>query len=250
MSARTTMLAVVRPAPWSDDESARPELSVVIPAYNEQQRLPAVLASLEDHVDAATTEVIVVDDGSTDGTVRMAKRHGSWSPHLRILEHGHNRGKGAAVRTGVLAARGRLVAFVDADNATDLSALAPMCAAIRGDVGAVFGSRHAPGSQVTGSPPVRGVMGRVFNHVVRWAAGTTISDTQCGAKVFWAPAARAVFADVEIDGFAFDVELIGRFQQLGIEIVEHPVSWHYMAGTKIRLLTPLQMLVDIARLRR
>lgn len=225
--------------------------SIVVPAYNEAERLPRLLAGLAKTDTGADdrTEIIIVDDGSTDETVPAAERAGSWSPNLRVIGHPTNRGKGAAVRTGVMAARGDIVAFLDADNATDLAALGPMCTAIAGQVGAVFGSRHAPGATVHGSPPIRGVMGRVFNHVVRIAAGTSISDTQCGAKVFWAPAARVVFAASEIDGFAFDVDVLRRLMALGVGVVEYPVDWHYVAGTKIGPLTPLSMLRDIAVIR-
>lgn len=222
---------------------------MVVPAWNEAVRLPALLTSLAEHTDVAVTEVLVVDDGSDDQTVEVALGHAASLPLLRVVEHGTNRGKGAAVRTGVLEARGRLVAFLDADDATDLSALRPMCASITGRVGAVFGSRHVPGSVVSGSPPIRGLMGRVFNHVVRIAAGTNISDTQCGAKVFRTSIAAVVFADATVDGFAFDVEILRRLMDLGIEVVEHPVRWSYVSGSKIQLATPLRMLADIGRLR-
>jgi len=225
------------------------EVSIVIPAFNEEFRLPVALDALRHHVDSTSTEIIVVDDGSTDETVRVAKRTGDWAKHLVIIEHDGNKGKGAAVRTGVAAARGDVIAFIDADNATDLSSLAPMIAALGANVGAVFGSRHAPGSTVTGAPAIRGLMGRVFNHVVKAAAGTTIRDTQCGAKVFHAPAARLAFAGTAVDGFAFDVEILRRLLAMGIGVVEYPVTWHYVPGTKIKPTTPLHMLGDIIKLR-
>lgn len=224
-------------------------MSIVVPAFNEAARLPALLDSLQRHVDPATTEIVVVDDGSNDDTVDVARTRGAWARHLVVLEHRVNRGKGAAVRTGVMSARGEIIAFVDADNATDLDALRPMSEAIQGRVGAVFGSRHAPGAQVTGSPPIRGLMGRVFNHVVKIAAGTAISDTQCGAKVFRASVARLVFAEGSIEGFAFDVEVLRRLMDLDIGVIEYPVHWTYVPGTKIKPLTPVHMLVDIVRLR-
>ena len=225
------------------------ELSIVIPAFNEELRLPVVLDALRHHIDATSTEVIVVDDGSSDDTVAVARRTADWAKHLVVIEHGGNRGKGAAVRTGVQAARGDTIAFVDADNATDLSALAPMIAALGPNVAAVFGSRHAPGSTVTGSPAIRGLMGRVFNHVVQVAAGTSIRDTQCGAKVFHAPAARMAFGGAAIDGFAFDVEILRRMLAMGCGVIEYPVTWRYVHGTKITLSTPLRMLRDIVRIR-
>ncbi len=225
------------------------DLSIVIPAYNEAFRLPVVLDALRHHVDSTSTEIIVVDDGSDDDTAGVARRTADWAKHLVVIEHDENRGKGAAVRTGVAAARGDVIAFVDADNATDLAALAPMIAALGPLVGAVFGSRHAPGSSVTGAPAIRGLMGRVFNHVVQIAAGTTIRDTQCGAKVFRAPVARLAFAGAAVDGFAFDVEILRRMLAMGVGVVEYPVTWHYVHGTKIKLTTPLRMLRDIARIR-
>ena len=225
------------------------ELSIVIPAYNEAYRLPVALDALRHHVDPTTTEIIVVDDGSDDDTAQVARRTGDWAKHLLVLTHEQNQGKGAAVRTGVAAARGDVIAFIDADNATDLAALAPMIAALGPNVAAVFGSRHAPGSSVTGAPAIRGIMGRLFNHVVKAAAGTSIRDTQCGAKVFQAPAARIVFADTAVDGFAFDVEILRRLLAMGLGVIEYPVTWHYVHGTKIRPTTPLLMLRDIARIR-
>jgi len=225
------------------------DLSIVIPAFNEAFRLPAVLDALRHHVDPSTTEIIVVDDGSSDGTAHIAHRTTEWVKHLVVLEHEVNRGKGAAVRTGVAAARGAVIAFVDADNATDLAALTPMVAALGPNVGAVFGSRHAPGSSVTGAPAIRGLMGRAFNHVVQRAAGTSIRDTQCGAKVFRASAARLAFAATAIDGFAFDVEILRRLLAMGVGVVEYPVTWQYVHGTKITVATPLRMLRDIVRIR-
>lgn len=238
-------VVVARP---HDRSGVGPELSLVIPSFNEEQRLPALLRALRD-LKLEELELIIVDDGSSDDTVLVAHDEGAWCSALRVIEHGDNRGKGAAVRTGVNAARGTLIGFVDADNATDLGALAPMCDRVSGAVGAVFGSRHIAGATVVGSPPIRGVMGRVFNHVVRLAAGTAIRDTQCGAKVFRAPVARAVFSESNVDGFAFDVEVVRRLRALQVEVAEHPVFWTYKSGTKIRMLTPLRMLFDILRLR-
>lgn len=225
------------------------ELSVVIPAYNEAFRLPVALDALRHHVDATATEVIVVDDGSSDGTAQVARRSADWAKHLIVIEHEINRGKGAAVRTGVGVARGEVIAFIDADNATDLRALRPMMAALGDNVSAVFGSRHAPGSSVSGAPAIRGLMGRLFNHVVQLAAGTSIRDTQCGAKVFDGPTARLVFAGAGVDGFAFDVEILRRLLALQLGVIEYPVTWHYVHGTKIKLTTPLRMLRDIAKVR-
>lgn len=224
-------------------------LSIIVPAWNEAFRLPAVLTALQDHVDPATTEIIVVDDGSDDGTDQVARRSGDWAPHLKVISHATNRGKGAAVRTGVHAAAAPVIGFVDADNATDLDALPGMIARLNNQCAAVFGSRHMTGATVNGSPALRGLMGRVFNHLVRLSAGTTIRDTQCGAKVFTGPPARLAFGLAGVDGFAFDVEVLRLLLLTGFSVDEHPVSWNYVHGTKIRFLTPLRMLRDILSVR-
>jgi dolichyl-phosphate beta-glucosyltransferase len=239
------VLLVARPSP----HDVAIGLSIIIPAFNEAFRLPVALDALRHYVDKTSTEIIVVDDGSDDETAAVARRTGDWAQHLVVIEHPVNKGKGAAVRTGVAAARGDVIAFIDADNATDLAALAPMIAALGPNVGAVFGSRHATGSSVSGAPVIRGLMGRVFNHLVQAAAGTKIRDTQCGAKVFQAPAARLAFAGTAVDGFAFDIEILRRLLAMGMGVVEYPVTWHYVHGTKIRLLTPFRMLRDILRIR-
>lgn len=230
----------------------RPKLSIVIPALNEQYRLPVVIEALRVSVEADNTEVIVVDDGSTDDTNVVAKAALDWSPLARVIRHEKNLGKGAAVRTGVAAATGEIIGFLDADNATSLDTVNEMLPLVHqplGRVGAAFGSRHAQGAVVTGSPLIRGLMGRVFNHLVKIAAGTQIGDTQCGAKVFSSSAARLAFYGSTVDGFAFDVEILRRLIDLGFEVIEHPVDWHHVPGTKVQMLTPLHMFIDIARLR-
>lgn len=228
-----------------------PELSLVVPAYNEAERLPLLLAAFLQHLDLDTTEIVVVDDGSTDGTKELAEGLHDYSSLAKVISHEQNMGKGAAVRTGVKHSSGKRIAFVDADNATDLSVMKQLCERLDSHqgIGAVFGSRHISGANVTGAPALRGVMGRVFNHVVRYAAGTSISDTQCGAKVFAAPAARLVFSMSSVDGFAFDVEVLRLLLNLGFEVQEHPVNWEYRPGTKVGFFTPFKMLRDIFEVR-
>lgn len=241
--ARTVLVS--RPK-WNGD---RPDISIVVPAFNEAFRLPAALAALQQHCDPARTQIVVVDDGSSDGTVEIARHAGAWAPLLDVVSHATNLGKGAAVRTGVRKSAAPVVGFVDADNATNLAALDDMVGSLHGNLGAVFGSRHARGSVVTGSPLLRGMMGRVFNNLVQFSAGTNIRDTQCGAKVFHGPLARLAFPLVRTDGFAFDVEVLRLLLTLGFDVHEFPVEWHYVHGTKIRLSTPLRMLRDIAKVR-
>lgn len=248
MSAPEPVLLVARPN-TAEGTEAVPELSIVVPAYNEADRLPGLLQDLATRVDPAATEIIVVDDGSTDGTADVAVRAGSWCPNLTTIAHPVNQGKGAAVRTGVAAASGAVIAFFDADNATDLGALEQMKTRFGPRVGAVVGSRHASGSVVVGAPPIRGVMGRVFNHLVRAVAGASISDTQCGAKMFRRAVGKVAFSSASVDGFAFDVEVLRRIEAMGMAVVEQPVHWTYVPGTKIKLTTPVKMVAEIIKLR-
>ncbi len=232
-------------------DTANLDLSIVVPAFNEQDRIGFVLDSLARLVRSRSAEIIVVDDGSSDNTRAIAESRADSFDRLVVISHERNLGKGAAVRSGVVATAGDVVGFVDADDATDLVGVDAMIDELRQHptVGAVFGSRHLAESTVSGSPIVRGLMGQAFNQLVRFAAGTNISDTQCGAKVFRGPLARLVFAGSQVDGFAFDVEILRSVLATGFEVVEYPVVWKHVTGSKIRPLTPVRMFVDIARLR-
>lgn len=220
----------------------------MIPAFNEEHRLPALLNELPNVVDPATTEIVVVDDGSSDATTAVAHELGSWAARNTVIELGTNQGKGAAVRRGVAAARGRVITFVDADNATDLGVLPAMEARLE-TAHAVFGSRNAPGATVIGSPPLRGWMGRTYSRVAQRVLGSSVSDSQCGCKAFRAPAAKLVFALSTLDGFAFDAEVLHLLERLGLTIHEEPVRWTHMPGSKIGLTDPLLMFADTLRVR-
>lgn len=224
------------------------ERSVIIPAFNEAQRLPSLLRALAKSVDPATTEIIVVDDGSSDATASVAEAEGTWSPHLTVIRMPRNRGKGAAVRTGVSQSTTPIVIFLDADNATDLAALPKMEEALSA-AHAAFGSRNAPGAQVHGSPPLRGFMGRTFSRIARAVLGTAVSDSQCGAKAFRGDLARELFGRSTLDGFAFDIEILRMLEQHDLTVVEIPVVWTHQTGSKIGLLDPVIMLKDTLRVR-
>ncbi len=230
------------------------DLSIVVPAYNEEARLAEGLARLDAAVDAGAvdperTEVILVDDGSTDGTAELASRLLAVFPHHRVHRTTVNRGKGAAVRTGIGLARGAACAHMDADMAIDPRSVADLRSGLHHhDV--VIGSRALAGSMVDGRYIVRSLMGRLFNRLVTIGTGLRFADTQCGFKGFRTPVARLLFHLVEIDRFAFDVEVLARAAELGLDIAEIPVHWKNVPGSSIHPLhDAVTMVRDVALVR-
>ena len=218
-------------------------LSVIIPAYNEAERLPvfldSVLAWCGEH--EPSFEVIVVDDGSSDATVVEASKRA-----VRVISHKQNAGKGAAVRTGMLAARGELRLFADADGATAISELPTL---LKSTAAIAIGSREGRDKRVEASA-LRRFLGRWFNRAVRMGAVKGILDTQCGFKLF-RPAAHGLFDIVQEDGFAFDVELLLIAQRKGVSIDEVFVNWTEMPGSKVSLLRDgMKMLKAVRRIKK
>jgi glycosyltransferase involved in cell wall biosynthesis len=210
-------------------------VSIVIPAYDEARRLPALVEALSTEVDK-DWEVVIVDDGSSDGTSRMAESalaaHGLAGTVLVLPD---NIGKGAALRAGVAASTGRVVVSMDADLATDLAALAPLVAALD-DHDIAVGSRNAPGAVVLDDSRVRRVGARVFNRIVRLATGLPVTDTQCGFKAFRGDLARRLFAASEADRWGQDVEVLDLGRRIGATIVEVPVVWTAIEGSSVRVV--------------
>jgi dolichyl-phosphate beta-glucosyltransferase len=236
----------------------QPHLSVVIPAYNEASRLPATLDAVLEYLarQPYASEVIVVDDGSNDGTVRVAGAY----PSVRVLQRDH-RGKGFAVRAGALEACARYVLLCDADLAVPIEEWEKMEPFLERGYGVVIGSREGIGATRDGEPWYRHVMGRVFNWIIRLVALRGINDTQCGFKAMHQAVAQDLFQRVQIYGdnapivrgaavTAYDVELLFLAQRRGYRIAEVPVRWQYGTETKVNpIRDSLRNLRDVLRVR-
>lgn len=229
---------------------AIPELSIVVPAYNEAQRLPHALPRLCAAVADQPWEVILVDDCSTDATAAVATDLLASLHRGRVVQLDRHRGKGAAVRAGVADAIGEKIMFMDADLATDLIHIPEMVAHLEHhDV--VIASRNAPGAVTSGLSPARANMSRIFRLLARWTIGLPLTDSQCGFKGFRAPLARTVFHLVKEEGLAFDVEVLALVHALGVEIYEMPVRWVEVRGSQIRIVSDsVGMLRDVGRIAR
>jgi glycosyltransferase involved in cell wall biosynthesis len=230
----------------------RPALSLVIPAYNEQARLPYTLGEIETYVcrEQVDCEVIVVDNGSHDATSAVVQQATGRFPRLRLLRT-DRRGKGLAVRTGVLAAQGDIVIFGDADLSwpvEDLSRFMALVDPVNAPV--VIGSREGYGARRIGEPIYRHVMGRVFNRVVQAMAVPGVEDSQCGFKAFGRDAAQALFGRQRIDGFGFDVEILYLARRFDYPIRVVPLRWEHKENSRvIPVRDTLLMLSDVLRVR-
>lgn len=224
---------------------SRPELSIVIPAFNEARRLPESFARLYDYLQRQPylAEVIVVDDGSEDFTAAVVRAWmGRWHA-LRLIQIPHT-GKGEAVRAGALAAQGAWIFIADADFSMPVQELASFESAKYPETDVLIGSREAPGAQRIGEPGYRHMMGRAFNFVVQRLLVPGIRDTQCGFKRLRREVALDLFLHQNITGWGFDVELLYMARLRGYSIREIPISWYYKAGSKIH---PLRDTWNMAR---
>lgn len=229
-----------------------PQLSVVIPAYNEERRLPATLRSMLHYLRAhePSWEIVVVDDGSSDATAAQVAAIAQGEPRLRLHHLPANRGKGFAVRTGVLASRGRHVLICDADLSTPMAELPRLRSALDGGARAAIGSRACAGARVeVRQHPIRELAGRLGNWLIRALAVPEYADTQCGFKLFDGHSARMVFSLARLDGWCSDVEILYLFGCLRLRVVEVPVRWADQPGSKVRPQDYLRGLVDVLRIR-
>jgi dolichyl-phosphate beta-glucosyltransferase len=243
------------------NDTQRPELTIVVPAYNESARLPRTLTEIDRFISEAAlnAELLVVDDGSYDDTYAIAQRHASTAARYAVVSLPH-RGKASAVRGGVLAATGRYVLFTDADLSTPISYATRLIEALDNGADVAIGSREGIGATRVGEPAYRHVMGRVFNAVVRLLAVPGINDTQCGFKAFRRKAAQDIFArtvlhagDEPVRGprvTGFDVEVLFIARRSGYVVEEVPVYWEHVAGSKVQPLPDsFRMFTDVLRVR-
>lgn len=229
-----------------------PFLSIVIPAHNEEQRLPQTLEQVAGFLNQQpyTGEIVVVENGSSDRTLEIAREHARHIPYLRVL-HSDQRGKGLAVRMGMLAARGAYRFFADADLSMPIAEVNRFIPPALPGVEVAIGSREAPGAVRYDEPQYRHLTGRVFNTIVRILALPGLEDTQCGFKCFRGDIADEVFALQTIPGWSFDVEVLFIARRRGYRIVEVGIPWYYNAGSKVRVVRDsLRMFLDLLNIRR
>jgi glycosyltransferase involved in cell wall biosynthesis len=233
-----------------------PPFSVVIPCFNEAARIGETLRLTLDYLtaNAPESELILVNDGSTDATGTIAREILSETNiATRLLENFPNRGKGAAVRSGLLAAREPIGLFFDADLSTPLSEIPKVIGPIaNGEVDIAFGSRALDRSLIGIHQPWRREQaGRIFNLLVRFATGLPFWDTQCGFKAFRLDICRPILEAARVQGFAFDVELLYLAQRAGLRIREIPVRWNHAEGSKVSFFRDsLRMLREVIALRK
>jgi dolichyl-phosphate beta-glucosyltransferase len=230
------------------------ELSLVIPALNEAGRLPAYLDAIAEYLPSAIRgryEVLVVDDGSCDGTDRLVMRRAEIWPELALLRHPVNRGKGAAVRTGMLASRGRVVLFADADGACPIGEEALLRAAIENGADLAVGSRTMALASECDRPPHRRLVAAAFTTLRQTLLPLPVQDTQCGFKMFRGDVGRRLFESVVESGYLFDLEILVLAARCGHRIDEVPVRWTEQPGSKVSLVRDSwRMIRGLLRLRR
>jgi glycosyltransferase involved in cell wall biosynthesis len=227
-----------------------PVLSIVIPAYNEADRIANSLEAIQKYVRRKNfaIEIIVVDDGSTDNTVEVA----SARAEIRVLRNGRNRGKGFSVRHGVLEARGEMILFTDADLSAPIEEADKLLAAMESSFAdVVVGSRALQRELIgTHQSPLRELGGRLFNLLVRTFTGLNIHDTQCGFKLFRRETTRRAFELQRVERFGFDPEILFLIQRQGGKVMEVPVHWNHSPATKVRYIRDsLHMTLDLVFLR-
>ena len=230
-------------------ESAAPSLSIIVPCYNEEARLPDALEAITAYLDAhyPDAELIIASDGSTDATETITREFAEQSPRVRLLLLPH-RGKGHAVKRGMLEAKGAVRLFMDVDLAVPLETIAAFVEETK-NAHVVIGSRSMPGAKRSGEPLSRRIGGKVISRATRLILGLSTADTQCGFKAFRDYAAEILFAGQRVDGFAFDAEILYLARRWHLSIIERPVTWRYGEMSTVRLRHGPQTLAEIVRIR-
>src|ERR1700690_429971 len=234
-----------------------PELSIIIPSYNEEKRLGRTLARIAEYFATnqiagnGELEILVVDDGSADATARVARDWMRDMPGLRLVSNGENRGKGYSVRHGMLESRGRIALFTDADLSSPMEESKKLLAAIEAGYDVAIGSRALDRTLVEVRQSVfRETAGIIFNGFVKLFTGLPFRDTQCGFKAFVREQSQIVFDQQRIEGFGFDPEILFLAQRHGLRIAEVPVRWSHDAATRVHVARDsLRMFGDLVRIR-
>jgi glycosyltransferase involved in cell wall biosynthesis len=229
------------------------EFSIVVPAYNEEERLPRTLERIADYVRRRrpASEIIVVDDGSTDNTPEVVRAWQKEMPALRLIANNGNCGKGWSVRNGMLAARGEIALFTDADLSAPIEEAEKLLDALN-SADVAIGSRALDRRMIrVHQSPGRELAGILFNRLVRLATGLALKDTQCGFKAFRMDRARIIFEQQTIGGFGFDPEILFLSQRHGLRMAEIPVFWAHDPRTKVHVVRDSAlMFADLWRIRR
>jgi dolichyl-phosphate beta-glucosyltransferase len=230
------------------------ELSVIIPAYNEEKRLRDTLIAVSRYLEKRYKEyeIIVVDDGSSDGTRRIAEEIAHRMPNLRIISNQKNTGKGYSVKTGILASRGDKVLFTDADLSAPISELEKLENALNREHGIAIASRADKGTVILKKQNIlRRYMGKTFNMLVRIFLIKGFKDTQCGFKLFRRHVALDLFSRQKLNGFTFDTEILYLAGKLGYKVKSVPVIWSDSPGSKVRIFSgSLSMLLELLKIKR
>jgi glycosyltransferase involved in cell wall biosynthesis len=232
--------------------STVPDLSIIIPSYNEESRLPATLERIAAYLSSygCEAEVLVVDDGSKDGTAAVAEYFRIKMPTLRVVSNGVNRGKGYSVRHGMQEARGRIALFTDADLSAPIEEAGKLLGALESNDVAI-GSRALDRSLISvHESPFREFAGIIFNKIVRSILWLPFVDTQCGFKAFRRERCGVIFEQQTIERFGFDPELLFLARRHGLRTVEIPVRWGHSPATKVSMLhDSMQMFIDVFTIR-
>jgi glycosyltransferase involved in cell wall biosynthesis len=229
-----------------------PFLSIIFPAHNEETRLPEALEKTRAFVESQsyTCEVLVVENGSRDRTLELARSYAEKLPFVRVL-HEQARGKGLAVKSGMLAAQGQYRIFCDVDLSMPIEEVAKFIPPVLPDMDVAIGSREAPGAVRYHEPVYRHLIGRVFNTIVRWMALPGLQDTQCGFKCFRGSVADEVFRRQTLAGMSFDAEVLYIARRMGYRIVEIPIPWYFNADSRVNIFQDsFRMAVDLLSIQR
>lgn len=226
-------------------------LSLIIPAYNEEGRIEACLEAVQSYLSGLekSYEIIIVDDASTDRTLEIVKSRADSS--IKVITYSPNKGKGYAVRQGMLASEGEYTAFTDVDLSAPIEQLSKLFDAIENEYDIAIGSRAVKGTVIPVHQPLyRELGGKTLNKIIQLLAVPGIKDTQCGFKLFKGDAAREIFTKCIIDGWGFDVEVLYLARKLGYRIKEVPVTWSHMEGSKIHpFKAALRVISDVIYMR-